>query len=70
MQLVFAPNSPELAAATQFQVQAALQLWLGDLIQIQGVDVQSEESTLAVTVRYIIRRTQQQRVEQFTRGTP
>jgi phage baseplate assembly protein W len=70
MQLVFAPNSPELAATTQFQVQAALQLWLGELIQIQGVDVQSEESTLLVTVRYIIRRTQQQRVEQFTRGAP
>ena len=32
MQLVFAPNSPELAATTQFLVQGALQQWLGDLI--------------------------------------
>jgi phage baseplate assembly protein W len=70
MQLVFAPNSPELAAATQFQVQGALQQWLGDLIQVQGVDVQSEDATLRVTVRYVIRRTQQQRVDQFTGGVP
>ena len=33
MQLVFAPNSDELAAATQFLVQGALQQWLGDLIR-------------------------------------
>ena len=35
MQLVFAPNSDELAAATQFSVQGALQQWLGDLIEVQ-----------------------------------
>ena len=34
MQLVFAPNSDELATATQFLVQAALQQWLGDLIEV------------------------------------
>ena len=68
IQLVFAPNSPELAAATQFQVQGGLQQWLGDLIQVEGVEAQSEDSTLRVTVRYTIRRTQQRRVEQFTGG--
>ena len=30
LQLVFAPNSDELAGATQFLVQGALQQWLGD----------------------------------------
>ena len=35
MQLVFAPNSPELATATKFLVQGALQQWLGDLIQVE-----------------------------------
>ena len=68
IQLVFAPNSPELAAAIQFQVQGGLQQWLGDLIQVEGVEAQSEDSTLRVTVRYTIRRTQQRRVEQFTGG--
>ena len=35
LQMVFAPNSPELAAALQFTTQAALQRWLGDLIDLQ-----------------------------------
>ena len=35
LQLVFAPNSPELAATVQFTTQAALQRWLGDLIEVQ-----------------------------------
>src|SRR6266478_6014580 len=38
-QHVFAPNSPELAAATQFLVQGALQQWLGDLILVDTVQV-------------------------------
>ena len=37
MQLVFAPNSDELAATTQFLVQGALQQWLGDLIVVEAV---------------------------------
>src|SRR3981081_76517 len=52
MQLVFAPNSDELAAATQFLVQGALQQWLGDLIEVEAVEVTSEDSTLRVTVQY------------------
>jgi len=66
--LVFAPNSNELAAATQFLVQGSLQQWLGDLIEVNEVDVQNEDSTLRITVQYIIRRTQQQQTAQFTRG--
>lgn len=68
LQLVFAPNSPELASVLQFSVQASLQQWLGDLIQVEAVQVESEEATLRVTVRYIIRRNKQQRVAQFSRG--
>ncbi len=68
MQLVFAPNSDELATATQFLVQGALQQWLGDLIQVEAVGVESEEAALKVTVQYIVRRNQQRQVAQFTRG--
>ena len=68
MQLVFAPNSDELATATQFLVQGALQQWLGDLIQVEAVEVLSEDSTLNVTVQYIVRRNQQRQIAQFTRG--
>jgi len=68
MRLVFAPNSDQLATATQFLVQGSLQQWLGDLIQVDEVQVQNEDSTLFVTVQYTVRRTQEQQTAQFTRG--
>ncbi|HAJ38458.1 MAG TPA: hypothetical protein DCL15_22545 [Chloroflexi bacterium] len=61
-QLLFAPNSPELATATEFMVQGALQEFLGELIRVEAVDVVSEEATLRVTVQYIVQRTQQRQV--------
>ena len=67
MQFVFAPNSDELATATQFLVQGALQQWLGELIQVETAQVESEEATLRVTVQYVIRRNQERRVAQFSR---
>jgi uncharacterized protein len=70
MQLIFAPNSNELATATQFLVQGALQQQLGDLIQIEDVRVESDDATLKVTVSYVIRRTQQRRVSAFVKGRP
>jgi len=66
MQLVFAPNSAELAAATESLVQGALQRWLGEVILVEAVQVESEESTLRVTVRYQIRRNGQRQTQQFT----
>ena len=70
LQLVFAPNSDALASATQMMVQGALQQWLGDLIQVNAVDVESEDATLHIFVRYTIRRSQQQQVAQFVWGGP
>ena len=67
MQLVFAPNSDELATATQFMVQGALQQYLSDLIQVLNVKVESEASTLQVTVEYMILRNQQNQVARFSR---
>ena len=67
MQLVFAPNSDELATATEFMVQGNLQQWLGDLIQVESVKVSSEESSLRVHVQYIVRRNRQRQNAQFTR---
>lgn len=67
MQLVFAPNSDALAAATQLSVQGSLQQWLGDLIHVHSIRIENDESTLRVTVQYVVRRTQEPRVQQFTR---
>jgi phage baseplate assembly protein W len=66
-QLIFAPNSEELAATTQLLVQGALQQWLGALILVKSVTVQCDDSTLTVTVQYIIRRNQQSKETVFTR---
>ena len=65
LQMVFAPNSPELAAALQFTVQAALQQWLGDLIEVQQLEVESDDATLRVTLNYAVIRTGEQRTETF-----
>jgi hypothetical protein len=67
LQLVFAPNSDNLATATQFLVQGNLQQWLGDLIVVDEVSVSSQESRIEVTVRYTVRRSQQRQVAQFSR---
>jgi uncharacterized protein len=68
MQLVFAPNSDELTTAVQFLVQSSLQQWLGELIQVEAVQIESEEANLLVTVQYVIRRDRQRQVAQFVRG--
>ena len=67
LQLVFAPNSPELAAALQFTVQAGLQRWLSDLIDVQRLEVESHGSRLRVEVHMVVRRTGEERTEVFER---
>lgn len=65
--LVFAPNSDELATATQILVHGALQQWLGDLIKVESIEAESQESMLRVSVDYSIRRNQQRRTQSFAR---
>ncbi len=52
LQVPFAPNSVEVAATTQFAVQAALQKWLGNLVKVESVTAAAEDETLTVTVSY------------------
>lgn len=66
-QLVFAPNSDELATATQFLVQSSLQQWLGNIIKVELVSVESKESSLAIFVQYSIIRNQEKQSQTFTR---
>jgi Bacteriophage baseplate protein W len=67
LQLVFAPNSPELAATVQFTLQAALQAWLGDVIEVVDLTVAAVDSALTVEVSYRIRRTAQEQAATFAR---
>lgn len=68
LDLLFSPTGPELASALQFTVLAALQRWLGDVIEPRKVDVTIEESLVRITVVYAIRRKDpSDRVAIFTR---
>jgi phage baseplate assembly protein W len=70
LQMVFAPNSAELAAALQYTTQAALQRYLGDVVDLQSLEVTSQDSTLQVVVKYVIKRTGDARTENFVRSAP
>ena len=67
MQLVFAPNSPEYAAALQFTVEAALQRWLGDVIQVSDLDVSADDSTLRISLTYSLVDSGEERNATFSR---
>lgn len=68
LNMIFAPNSPEVASALQFNVQAGLQRWLGDVIEVRDLQVESEESLLRVRVVYSLRRTNETRTGVFERS--
>lgn len=51
-EMLFSENAPEIAAAVQHMVQASLQQWLADVIEVRGVRAEAVESTLRVTVVY------------------
>ena len=67
LQLVFAPNGDALAAATQLSLQAALQEWLGDLIEVTEVVVENDDATLRLEIRFVVRRTGETRVATVAR---
>jgi phage baseplate assembly protein W len=67
LQLLFAPNSPELATAVQFTAQASLQRWLQDVIDLQSVEAVSDDAVISVTVAYIVRENGEQRTAELRR---
>jgi hypothetical protein len=66
-QLLFSPNSPEIAAATQFLAQGALEQWLGDVIHVEAVEVISDESLLEIRIQYVVLRNQERQQVELTR---
>jgi uncharacterized protein len=51
---VFAPNSPEIAAALNVTIAAAISLWLRDVIAVTALDVSARQSQLMVSVGYTV----------------
>jgi len=68
LQLPFAPNSAELASATQFSVQAVLQKWLSGYIKVQSVTATADDAVLTVTVTYSLLNTDTTQVQTFVYG--
>lgn len=68
LDLVFQPNSPELASTLQLSVQAQLQLWLGDVIQIGDLQITSDDNTVRVTLSYVVLPTGTTRTDVFVAG--
>lgn len=67
LQLIFAGQDDELSHATQALVQGALQQWLGDLIQVEAIQVDGVEAQINVTIQYTVRRSQRREIARFTR---
>ncbi len=59
--LVFEPNNPILAAAMEFTIGQALTRWLGDLLIVSGVNVESHDEIITVEVAYTRRQNLAQR---------
>ena len=67
MQLVFGPNSDELAATIQLLVRSALQQFLGEVIRVEEVIAENRDSTLTIEVRYTLLSTQDVATVRFAR---
>ncbi|MFF3462592.1 GPW/gp25 family protein [Streptomyces sp. NPDC001984] len=57
LDLVFAPNSPELLSTLELSVQAALQRWLGDLVEVVALDIEGGDAVVRVHLSYVVRST-------------
>jgi hypothetical protein len=52
LQLVFAPNGPELAAAVQLLVEGSVRRYLAGLVELEGLSVTAEDAVLRIALRY------------------
>lgn len=51
---VFAPNSPEIAAALNVTIAAAISLWLRDVLSVTSLDVSAQQSQLIINIGYTV----------------
>jgi len=64
---VYEGGGLETMAVSQFLVQGELQRWLGELLDIEAVVVDAQDATLNITVRYVVRASQEAQVVEFQR---
>jgi phage baseplate assembly protein W len=51
-EMLFAENAPEIAGAVQHMVQASLQQWLAEVIEVRAVRAEAMDNLIRVTVIY------------------
>lgn len=51
---VFAPNSPEIAAALNVTIAAAISLWLQGVLSLSSLDVTAQENQLLINISYTV----------------
>jgi uncharacterized protein len=66
MQLMFAPDNDEMAAAVEFLIRGALQQWLGDLIEVEAVQIRAVDANLHIVIQYLRRRDRQRQLVELT----
>ncbi|SEB38745.1 GPW/gp25 family protein [Terriglobus roseus] len=66
--LVFEPNSAMMLATQNQLIQGALQQWLLDVVRVEAVSVDGNDSTVTITVQYSVMETGQPHTEQFQVG--
>lgn len=69
-QLVFAPNSEALAAASEQLIHGALIRWLDSVMSVQQVQVTAADATLTIQVVYTRRDTGEQQLDAFSTPIP
>ena len=65
---VFRPNSELLVQTTRATTEAALQQWLGHLIQLVSLDIEAEDNRLTVEVVFSLHSENEPRTVKFERS--
>lgn len=69
-QLVFAPLSDALAAATEQLIHGSLIRWLDPVISLEKVETLANDATLEIKIVYMRRDTGERRLEVFRHPVP
>lgn len=67
-ELLFDGNSEALETAADFMVQTAVQRFLSDLVTIEALEIAREDSTISITLTYVVRAEDERVTETITRA--
>lgn len=70
LSLIFAPNSAELATAMEITIQASIEQWLSDLIDLETLEVTSVDASLYIMVQYFVQSAGESQTATFRTTVP